>query len=153
MVEPNGTSYRPVRAIGLLLLLQAAGLAALGAYEFSHVLSRVDWRRLGSSGTEAPPPQVVEAWAVALFAPPAALMIVSAVGFLFMHRKGWLLAAISQGLTLGICLWLYTEIQPFYVYPIMAYCVLLVLYLNSQEVRTAFHVRRDSAHGRPEGVA
>ncbi len=159
MVEPNGTFNRPVRAIGLLLILQVAGLAALGAYEFSHVLSRVDWQRLGSLGSlgslvsETPSQQVVEALAVALFAPPAVLMLVSALGFLFMRRRGWLLAAISQGLTLGVCLWLYTVLQPVYVYPIMAYCVLVILYLNSQDVRTAFHMGRDPARERPGGAA
>jgi len=150
LVEPNRTSYRPVRAIGLLLILQAAGLAALGAWEFYHVLSQLDWRNMGP---ETPPRRVAEALAVALFAPGAVLMLVSALGFLFMRRKGWLLAAISQGLTLAVCLWLYTVIQPVYVYPIMASCVLVVLYLNSQDVRTAFHMGRSPLRQRPGGAA
>lgn len=142
VVEPTDTSYRPVRAIGLLLILEVAGLAALGVYEFSRFLSRIDWERVRP---EAMTPEVVEAVAVALFLPPAVLMIVSAMGFLFMRRRGWLLAAISQGLSLGVCLWLYAQIQPYYVYPIMAYCVVVILFLNSQDVRAVFHVGRDAA--------
>lgn len=145
MTEPDNVSYRPVKAIGLLLVLQVAGLVALGAYEFFYVLSEVDWRNIDP---EAPPQRVVEALAVFFFTPPAVMMLVSALGFLFMRRRGWLLAAISQGLSLGICLWLYTELQPVYVYPIMAYCVLIILYLNSQDVRTVFHVRRETAQHR-----
>ena len=41
-MEPDRTSYRPIRAIGLLLILEVVGLVALGAYEFT----RVDWRRI-----------------------------------------------------------------------------------------------------------
>jgi uncharacterized membrane protein YqhA len=148
--KPSGTSYRPVRAIGLLLILEVVGLAALGVYEFSRFLSRLDWQRVRP---ESVTPEVVEAAAVALFVPPAVLMIVSAMGFLFMRRKGWLLAAISQGLCLAVCLWLYTQIQPYYVYPIMAYCVLVILYLNSQDVRTVFHVGRNAAKTNPGGAA
>lgn len=150
MVEPTGTSYRPVRAIGLLLILEVVGFAALGVYEFTRYLSRMDWQRVRP---ESVTPEVIEAAAVVLFVPPAVLMIVSAMGFLFMRRKGWLLAAISQGLSIGICLWLYVQLQPYYVYPIMAYCVLVILYLNSQGVRTVFHVGRDAAKMKPGGAA
>jgi hypothetical protein len=150
VVEPTGTSYRPVRAIGLLLILEVVGLAGLGVYEFSRFLSRLDWQRVRP---ESVTPEVVEAAAVALFVPPAVLMILSAMGFLFMRRKGWLLAAISQGLSLGICLWLYTQLQPYYVYPIMAYCVVVILYLNSRGVRTVFHVGRDAAKTKPRSTA
>ena len=68
----------------------------------------------------------------------------SAMSFLFMRRKGWLLAAIAQGLSLAVSLWLYSWFQPGYVYPIMAYCVLMILYLNSNDVRLVFLPRRDS---------
>jgi phosphoglycerol transferase MdoB-like AlkP superfamily enzyme len=150
VVEPTGTSYRPVRAIGLLLILEVVGLAALGVYEFSRFLSRIDWQRVRP---ESMTPEVVEAVAVVLFVPPAVLMILSAMGFLFMRRRGWLLAAISQGLCLGVCLWLYVQIQPYYVYPIMAYCVVVILFLNSQDVRAVFHVGRAAAKAKHGGAA
>ena len=61
----------------------------------------------------------------ALFIPSAVLTLLSALSFLFL-RRGWLLAAIAQGMSLAVCLWLYSWFQPGYVYPIMAYCVLMI---------------------------
>ena len=61
-----------------------------------------------------------------------------------LGRRGWLLAAISQGLVVATGLWLYAEYEPPYVYPIMAYAVLMILYLNSHDVRTIFLPREDS---------
>ena len=137
MAEPGNISYRPVRAIGLLLILQVIGLAGLGAYEFA----QLDWQQIRP---EALPRRAIEILALALFVPPAVMTLLSALSFLFLRRRGWLLAAIAQGLSLGICLWLYSEFQPGYVYPIMAYCILMILYLNSQDVRIVFHPRRDA---------
>lgn len=145
VVAPDRTSYRPVRAIGLFLILEVLGLAGLGAYE----LSRVDWRTLGP---EVPEGEVLEALALLLFVPPAVMTLLSAMSFLFLRRRGWLLAAIAQGLNLGISLWLYSQLAPYYVYPIMAYSVLMVLYLNSNDVRLVFHPGRGARRG-PGGVA
>ena len=145
MVGPDNISHRPVRVIGLLLVLQLVGLAALGAYEFL----QVDWQRVQLDTT--PPQQVIEVLALALFFPSAVLTLLSALSFLLLHRKGWLLAAIGQGLSVAVCLWLYSELQPWYVYPIMAYCTLMILYLNSHDVRMMFHPRREAT--RPEGAA
>jgi hypothetical protein len=131
-VEPDRTSYRPIRAIGLLLILEVVGLLALGAYEFT----RVDWRRINPE--VLPSQSVIEVAAFALFAPPAVLTLLSGLSFLLLRRRGWLLAAIAQGLSLAVCLWLYTLYQPGYVYPIMAYCIPMILYLNSHDVRMVF---------------
>ncbi len=137
-MEPGEFSYRPIRAVGLLLILQVICLVGLGAYEFV----QVDWQRVR---LEVPPQQVIEVLALVLFAPSAVLTLLSALSFLLLRRKGWILAAIGQGLSLAVCLWLYSQLQPWYVYPIMAYCALLILYLNSHDVRTVFHPRRDPA--------
>jgi hypothetical protein len=123
-----------VRAIGLLLMLEAAGIAAFAAYRFS----RVDWRRIAAS-REAPPAETVETLVLVLFAPAVALTLLSALGFLLLRRRGWLLAAISQGITVATSLWLYTLYEPPYVYPIMAYAVLMILYLNVHDVRAVFY--------------
>jgi hypothetical protein len=137
-MEPAELSYRPIRAVGLLLILQVICLVGLGAYEFV----QVDWQRVR---LEVPPQQVNEVLALVLFAPSAVLTLLSALSFLLLRRKGWILAAIGQGLSLAVCLWLYSQLQPWYVYPIMAYCALMILYLNSHDVRTVFHPRRDPA--------
>jgi hypothetical protein len=113
------------------------GLAALGAYEFT----QVDWQDIRLDA--APPQQVIEVLAFALFVPSAALTLLSALSFLLLRRKGWLLAAIGQGLSVAVCLWLYSTLKPWYIYPVMAFCVLMVLYLNSRDVRMMFHPRRD----------
>ena len=146
MAGSGNISYRPVRAIGLLLVLQVACLVALGAHE----ALQVDWRAVDP---EAPSRQVTEAGTLALFIPPAVMTLMSALGFLLLRRRGWLLAAISQGLSLGVCLWLYSQFQPWYVYPIMAYCILMILYLNSQDVRVVFLPRRGAARQEPGGAA
>lgn len=137
-LEPDRASGRPVVALGLLLVLEIASLAALGGYE----LLGVDWRRVWSGVVRAgaaPSPEVVEALAFVLFVPPAALMLLAALSFLFLRRRGWLLAAISQGSSVAVCLYLYSEFRPVYVYPIMAYGVLMILYLNVHDVRAIFH--------------
>ena len=146
MAGAANTSYRPVRAIGLLLAFQVVCLVGLGAHEFL----QVDWRQIGA---EEPSQQVIEALTLTLFVPPAVMTLMSALSFLLLQRKGWLLAAISQGLSLGVCLWLYSQTQPWYVYPLMAYCILMILYLNSQDVRIVFHVRRTTRQQEPGGAA
>jgi len=123
--------------IGVLLIFEVIGLVALGGYEFL----QVRWRGIDLESLQH---QAVEVAVFALFVPSAVLTLLSALSFLFLHRRGWLLAAIGQGLSLAVCLWLYSLFQPGYVYPIMAYCVLMILYLNSYEVRVIFLPRRDS---------
>ncbi|MEJ7818956.1 MAG: hypothetical protein WKF44_01500 [Rubrobacteraceae bacterium] len=137
-------SRRPVRAIGLLLVLQVVGLIALGVFEFS----QVDWRHMRPEWN--PPREVAEALATVLFAPPAVLALLAAFGFLVLDRRGWLLAALSQGLSLAICLWLYSEWRVGFVYPVMVYCILMILYLNSHDVRMVFGARRPAEQRREE---
>jgi len=132
--EPVSTSRRPVRAIALLLMLEAAGIAAYGAYE----LSRVDWRSVVAA-REVPSGEVVDALLFVLFAPAVVLTLLASLGFLLLRRRGWLLAAISQGAVVATGLWLYAAYRPVYVYPIMAYAVLMILYLNVHDVRAVFY--------------
>jgi hypothetical protein len=125
--------------IGVLLILEVIGLVLLGGYEFL----QVDWRDIDLRTLR---PQAVELAVFALFIPSAILTLLSALSFLFLYRRGWLLAAIAQGLSLAVCLWLYSWFQPGYVYPIMAYCVLMILYLNSQDVRMVFRTGQQASH-------
>lgn len=135
--------YRPVRIVGLLLVVQAAALAGLVAYLVSGARAGgLGWSETvagllsgGAQGGAAP--------VAALFLPPAALMLVSGAGFL-MRRRGWVLASVAQGLCLGACLLLYSGSAPGFIYPVMAYCVLAVMYLNSRDVRTIMHAPRRS---------
>ena len=135
--EPVAASYRPVWAIGLLLILEVVVIVALGTLAARRLLG-IDWREVATRG---PSPEVTEALTYGLFAPPAVLTLLAALGFLLLRRRGWLVAAISQGLTLAVCLWIYVAYEPLYVYPIMAYAVLMILYLNVHDVRAVFYPR------------
>ena len=135
-MEPDKASYRTVKVIGVLLILEVVGLLAIGGFEFWHI----HWGRIDLWGTGH---DAVEKAVFALFIPSGVLTLMSAFSFLFMRRRGWLLAAIAQGLSLAVSLWLYSWFQPGYVYPVMAYCILMILYLNSHEVRVVFLPRQD----------
>lgn len=135
--------YRPVRIVGMLLVAQALGLAVLVAYLLSGtgagVLSvgwsdTVDGMLSGGAEGGAGPVAV-------LFAPPAVLMLLSGAWFL-LRRRGWVLASVAQGLCLGACLLMYSGSAPVFIYPVMAYCVLAIMYLNSRDVRTIMHAPR-----------
>ena len=147
MVEPQRQmSYRPVRVVGALLLLQLVGLVSIGVYLFTSI----DWDRLlilidGQVQTRPGPlenqlEQVI--YFVIFFLPPAVLLLVAGLSFMLLRRRGWLLASVAQGVVLLGCLFAYGDPRPEFVYPIIAYCILMVLYLNSRDVRTVFHSKR-----------
>jgi hypothetical protein len=137
-LEQDTTRRRPLRAIALLLFLQALALAAVVGFG----LVGIDWAGLRFDATGARETSAERAVIVTLlFALPVVLCLLGAVGSLFALQWGWLLAELAQGLCLGACLLLYSEWTPYFIYPIMAYCVLMVLYLNSRDVRVLFHAR------------
>jgi len=161
-VKPDKTSARPIRAVGLLLILQAIGLIGLIAYG----LLQVDWQQVksdsqqglvveiqpDSSQQEGEEKSGVEAaraiGAAILFLPSIVLAILGALGFLIFSRRGWLLASLAQTLSLGACMELYYDSvweKPGFVYPVMLYCILMILYLNSSAVRVVFHSRHKPA--------
>jgi len=157
-VTPDTISSRPIRVIGFLLILQAIGLVGIAAVD----LRQVDWQQVQlefspqqQEGLEitldSPQEQEVgleaaRAIEVAIrFLPSVVLAILGALGFLFFSRRGWLLAALAQTLSLWACLQLYYEWNPGFIYPVMLYCILMFLYLNSYNVRVVFHSRRKLA--------
>ena len=129
--------------LGVLLILQVAALVGFGVYLFVSI----DWDRVLTLGNEQaqtlPKPleqQVEQAILFAIFfLPPAVLLLLAGFGFLLLRRRGWLLASVAQGLTLLACLFYYPDPRPEFTYPIIAYCILMILYLNSQGVRVVFH--------------
>jgi len=140
----------PVRVNSLLLVLQAVGLGGIGAYN----VWWVDWQQvqddvlasLEETGSiEAAEQAIVIALILGL---PAILAVLAALGFFLLLRVGWLLAMFVQALTLLACLLLYVEWEevlyqePLFIYPVMLYSSVMVLYLNSSDVRAAFHVWR-----------
>jgi hypothetical protein len=160
MVEPQRQiSYRPVRVVGALLLLQLVGLVSIGIYLFG----TIDWDRLrtlieGQIQTPPGPLQMQLEQAihfVIVFLPPAVLLLVAGLSLILLRRRGWLLASIAQSVILLVCLFSYPDPRPGFAYPIIAYCILMVLYLNSRDVRAVFHSKRitpasrgsETAHG------
>ena len=148
-------SYRQVRVVGALLLLQCIGLIGLGVYFFG----RVDWgRALVTSGQgqidlqiiDEPSSNLVEqATLFAIFFLPAAvLLLLAGLSFLVFRHRGWLLATTAQSLILLVCLFAYPDPRPGFAYPFIAYCILMVLYLNSRGVRAAFHSKQKPASSR-----
>ena len=138
MTRADGESRRQVRLVGVLLIFEAVGL--LGLVGYNGVLRIVRGR------VEL----VMEVWGPfetivvgGVFLTVAIMAAIAAVGFLFLRRKGWLLAAFAQTLALGTCLTLYTELEPRFVYPVMLYCIVMILYLNSRYVRDVFHPAKD----------
>jgi hypothetical protein len=160
MVEPQRQiSYRPVRVVGVLLLLQFVGLVSISVYLFRSI----DWDRLltliDDQVRTLPGPletQLEQAILfVIFFLPPAVLLLLASLSFMLLRRRGWLLASVAQSVVLLACLFFYPDPRPKFTYPIIAYCILMVLYLNSRDVRAVFHSKRmsparrgsETAHG------
>ncbi len=153
------TFYRQVRVVGALLILQGVGLIGLGVYFFG----RVDWgRALVTSGQgqidiqiiDEPSSNLVEQATLfaIFFLPSAVLLLLAGLSFLVLRRRGWLLAITAQSLILLVCLFAYPDPRPGFAYPLIAYCILMVLYLNSRSVRAAFHSKEKPASSRSETV-
>ena len=148
-------SYRQVRVVGALLILQGVGLIGLGVYFFS----RIDWdRALVTNGQGQIHVQTIDESLLKLleqaalfaifFLPSAVLLLIAGLSFLVVRRRGWLLATTAQSLILLVCLFAYPDPRPSFTYPFIAYCILMVLYLNSRNVRAAFHSKEKPASSR-----
>ena len=141
----------------MLLILQVVALVGIGVYLFSSI----DWDRLlaliDDQVQTLPRPlenQLEQAiYFVIFFLPPAILLLLAGLGFVFLRRRGWLLASVAQGVVLLACLFFYPDPRPGYTYPIIAYCILMVLYLNSQGVRAVFHSRGSTPASRGSETA
>ncbi len=157
----------PVKAVGLLLLLQAMGLFALGgmhvaaeyALEQGLLQDLLHWNGLQTL-IEILPSRLQTWWIVSLswgrkelplkmasgafvnvgliYVALSILAVVTAIGFLRMRRNAWTYAMLLQGLCLFIALILYLRGKPIYIYAVMLYAIGMVLYLNYHDVRGAF---------------
>ena len=153
-------SYRQVRVVGALLILQGVGLMGLGVYFFV----RVDWNQalVFTNGQGQIHVQTIDGPFLELleqatlfaifFLPSAVLLLLAGLTFLVVRRRGWLLATTAQSLILLVCLFAYPDPRPGFAYPFIAYSILMVLYLNSQGVRAAFHSKEKPASSRSRTV-
>jgi hypothetical protein len=130
-----------VRVISLLLVVQALSFVMISIAW----LSEVDWTQepidLAQYGS------ILEKLAVAiLLLPVVVILLLTAIGFLFQRRAAWLLAMLTQGFVLFTCLSSYfgeqlTVRSSNWFYGIMLYSIVLVLYLNTNDIRVAFTAR------------
>ena len=146
--------YRQTRLLGVLLILQVVGMVGIGIWLFS----TIDWDRIltfadGQTHLEGDLPkslerQLEQAVLYAIyFLAPAILLLLAGLGFVLLRRRGWMLASVAQAICLLVCLFFYTDPRPWFVYPIIAYGILMILYLNSQGVRVVVHSRRMAPAG------
>jgi hypothetical protein len=146
--------YRQTRLLGVLLILQVVGMVGIGIWLFS----TIDWDRIltfadGQTHLEGDLPKSLERQLeqavlyVIYFLAPAILLLLAGLGFVLLRRRGWMLASVAQAICLLVCLFFYTDPRPWFAYPIIAYCILMILYLNSQGVRVVVHSRRMAPAG------
>ena len=120
-----------------LLALQAVLLVGGVLYQ----VAQVDWY-LDPSELVTRPEAVAASLAITVFSPMAVLAVAAAVCFLLRFRIAWSLAMITQGLCLAGSLSLRLGRGSSLTYAaVMIYAMIMVLYLNSSEVRLAFRIR------------
>ena len=84
-------------------------------------------------------PEVVSAEIYLTFTILSILAGLAALGFFFLQQAGWLLAIVTQGVSLTIAIFIYfIGSQPILAQITMAYCIFMVLYLNLLVIRSAF---------------
>ena len=135
----------------MLLILQVVAMVGFGVWLFG----TIDWDRILTLANEQaqnlPKPlerQLEQAILYAIyFLAPAILLLLAGLGFVLLRRRGWMLASVAQAIILLVCLFFYTDPRPWFAYPIIAYCILMILYLNSQGVRAVVHSRRMATAG------
>jgi len=151
--------YRQARLLGVLLLLQVIAMVALGAWLYASI----DWSMIMNVSNK--PGQILlntndketlrqfERAAVftIYFLGPVVLLLLASLGFVLLRRRGWMLASVAQALIMLACLFYYGAARPWFAYPIIAYCILMILLLNSRSVRTVVGRRRlTRTEARPE---
>ena len=127
------------------------------------LFSRIDWDRVKVLANEPGQIQVQTIDGALLkqleqaiqyfiyFLPPAILLLLAGLGFVLLRRRGWMLASVAQALIMLACLFFYGDSRPWFVYPLIAYSILMILLLNSRSVRAAVHRKRTAlADARPE---
>jgi hypothetical protein len=142
--------YRQARLLGVLLLLQVAAMVGIGVW----LLASIDWDAIvnlsnkpGQIRLHTTDKSVMKdferaiLFAVYFFA-PVVLLLLAGLGFVLLRRRGWMLASVAQALIMLSCLFFYGESRPWFAYPIIAYCILMILLLNSRSVRAVVHRRQ-----------
>ena len=138
-----------MRVISLLLTVQAFSFVAISISWFNEV----DWTQepfgLAQYGS-----LLEKLIALLVLFPVVVILLLAAIGFLFQRRAAWLVAMLVQGFVLFACLSNYFSEQPTvrssnWFYAIMLYSIILVLYLNTNDIRVAFTARPHTPESPP----
>jgi hypothetical protein len=155
--------YRQTRLLGLLLLLQVVAMVGLSVWLYTSI----DWSQVTDvsdksneivlkTADRATEKQLGRAILFTVyFFGPVVLLLLSGLGFVLLRRRGWMLASVGQALIMLASLFYYGASRPWYAYPIIAYCIMMILLLNSRGVRavvgrrrlTRAEARSEIAHG------
>jgi len=136
----------PIRAITLLLVLQAAGIVLLLSWLFKSVAWTLELLE------NEPSMYALEVTLLlVIFGPIALLLLFVALFFSLRRQWAWLVAITAQGLILFSCLWFHFQSEfvlrsANWLYAGMLYSVLMVLYLNTTDVRLAFRTYTPPSH-------
>ena len=151
--------YRQARLLGVLLILQVVGMVGIGIWLFG----TIDWDRViditneqGQIHAKSVDRPLLKRLEQAIlfgvyFLAPVILLLLAGIGFVFLRRRGWMLASVAQALIMLACLFFYGDSRPWFAYPLIAYSILMILLLNSRSVRAVVHRKRlKPADGRAE---
>ena len=142
--------YRQARLLGVLLLLQVVAMVGIGVWLFASI----DWDAIvnlsnkpGQIRLQTTDKSLVKDFERAIlftvyFFAPVVLLLLAGLGFVLLRRRGWMLASVAQALIMLACLFFYGDSRPWFAYPIIAYCILMILLLNSRSVRAVVHRRQ-----------
>lgn len=128
------------RVIAALLAVQAGSLLAMTMVR----LAQFDWEREVADVMLSA--AALDAVLLALMLLPLAFFdLLTALGMWFERAWAWLWAMIIQGLLLIFCLSSYAiNRRSWDIYFLMFICIVLVLYLNANDVRLAFTGRQST---------
>lgn len=133
------TSLLPVRISALLLALQALALVVISSMLWSRALPQI------TQTDVLPAASVLDMLLFALlFFPLGVLGLAVALGLVLRWRHAWLPAMLLQAVILGVALYFYFALPRAAVthngiiYTILTSCIVVVLYLNTTDVRMAF---------------
>jgi hypothetical protein len=142
--------YRQARLLGVLLLLQVVAMVGIGVWLFASI----DWDAIvnlsnkpGQIRLQTNDKSVLKDFERAIlftvyFFAPVVLLLLAGLGFVLLRRRGWMLASVAQALIMLACLFFYSDSRPWFAYPLIAYCILMILLLNSRSVRAVVHRRQ-----------
>jgi len=132
-----------VLIVGLLFVLQGVLLLAIGfSPELVATLRSTAPARLVAILDRLPATGHDGIWLSRAWALLGLLALIVAIGIFLLQPVAWMMGMAEEGICLLVTLIRYFTDRPRHIYPIMALCILIVLYLNYSEVTDTFRSYR-----------